>query len=207
MAVKEKFIRDLINELNDENQRLERQNKQKLDICYIVSVIEQRIEECKEFMNTISKYNYCINGYEEDYTGGYTDGKIRILIEKPDKEKESDYLIDAYYDYCYYIEFTYDERYWGYCQCTPEDEGYNAEHNCCGYSCDWVAPAFRITKEYNLGYYSWKGFKRDYWEYEKKFKIMNSENAEELERLEKEKIKKQLEEQIIMLQKRIESLQ
>jgi len=36
---------------------------------------------------------------------------------------------------------------------------------------------------------------------------MIAENAEELERLEKERIKKQLEEQIIMLQKRLESLQ
>lgn len=206
MTIKEKFIRDLTNELYKINERLKSEHKRNIDVCFLVSVVDQRIEECEDFMNTISKYKYVFSEYEEDHSEGYTNGKIKILIEKPDEEKESECLSDIYYDYCYCIEFLFDERYWGYCQCSPEDDGYDAKHDCCGCSCDFIAPAFEITKEYNLGYYSWNGLQKDYWEYEKKFKIINSENVEELEKLEKERIKKRLEEEIERLKKRIASL-
>jgi hypothetical protein len=122
MDIKEKFIKNLINELNDINERQLKEDSQ-IDVCWLVSAVDQQIDECKEFMNTISKYQYHINGYEEDHSQGYTNGKIRILIEKPDEEKESDYMMDAYYDYCYYIEFRDDERMWGYCECAPGMSG------------------------------------------------------------------------------------
>lgn len=205
MNIKEKFIRDLIDELNRVNER-ELNNENKISVCYLVSVVDQHIEECTDFMNAISKYNYHIDGYEEDHSSGYTNGKIRVLIEKPDEEKESDFMVDAFYNYYYCIEFLYDERMWGYCQCTLDDDGYDPEHDCCGCGCDWTAPAFRITKVYDLGYYKWDGYQRDYWEYERQFKIKESVNNEEVARLEKEKIKKRLEEEIAKLQQRIDSL-
>ena len=190
MSVKDQFIKDLINKLNDINESREK----KLNICYLVSVIDQQIEKCTEFIYAISEYQYYI---EEDCTNRYTQGRIKVFIEDID---------DDYYKFCYNIEFTYDERLWGYCQCTPNDEEYNAEHDCCGCGCDWYATAFRITKEIDLGNFAWDGYEKDYWQYEKEFKLKQSDIAEELERLEKEKLKQSIEDQIAELQERLKQL-
>ena len=127
MSIKEKFIRDLIDELNDINEnRITYENKRPIDVCRVVSVIDQQLENCKEFIEDITEHTYHINRYEESH--GFTYPKIRILIEKNDSEKNPNYV--EYYDthnYCYYIEFTNDERYSGYCECTPNDSGYNEE--------------------------------------------------------------------------------
>lgn len=207
MSIKEKFIRDLINELNDINEReLIYHDKNPLDICYIVSVIDQQIENCKDFMENISKNKYYINGYDEDHSQGYTQGRIRILIEKLDEEKESEYMFDAYYDYCYYIEFLYDERLWGYCQCTSDMPGYNKEHDCCGNGCDWTAPAFRIEKSISLGGGKWRGSESDYWKYEEQFNQNEENKNKEVKEYEKKKQKEYLEKQIEELQEKLNNL-
>jgi hypothetical protein len=205
--IKEKFIQELINELNRENEGRIYYDKKPLDICYMVSVIEQKIEECEEFMQELSNKKWVINGYDEDYINGYTNGEIRILIEKPEEEKESEYLVDAFEDYCYYIEFLFDERMWGYCQCTPEDEGYNEKYKCCGVGCDWVAPAIRITKEVDLGYYKWEGYERDYWEYEKQFYKKEENKSKKVEEYKKQQRIKEIQRQIKQLQEELEKLQ
>lgn len=196
--VKERFIQKLIKELNKENKYRECP----LDVCYMVSVVEQQIDKCKEFMEDLQTKNWLINGYYKDTTGGYTNGKIRILIEKTEEEKE--YQNDVYEDYCYYIEFLYDERYWAYCQCTPEDDGYDKEHGCCGIDCDWIAPAFRITKEVsvgvNMGYNTWEGQQRDYWEYEKQFNLKQKNKNKEVEEYQKQQKKDRILKEIQRLQ-------
>jgi hypothetical protein len=206
--IKEQFINDLITELNDINER-DRvyYGKTPLDVCYMVSIVNQQIENCTEFMNDISTHRYCINGYDEDYSQGYTNGRIRVLIEKPDEEKESEYMVDAYHPYCYYIEFQYDERLWGYCQCEPKDEGYNADKHCCGMGCDWTATAFIITREENIGYYKWSGFEKDYWEYEKEFNANEKNKNAEVEAYEKELSKQYLKKQIEELQNKLNKLE
>lgn len=188
--IKEKFISKLIKELNDENERTAHDNKKTLDVCFMVSIVDQKIEECKEFMEDITKYKYCINGFDKDTTGGYTNGKIRILIEKPEKENEMMYA--AYYDYCYYLEFTYDERYWGYCMCDPQDEGYIEKHQCTGNGCDWVAPSFHIEKSISLGGGRWEGTEKDYWAYEEKFNLVEENKNKEVEKHRKEQEKQRL---------------
>jgi hypothetical protein len=204
MSIKDKFIRDLIDELNDVNERqLIYNNKTPIDVCYIVSVIDQQIENCEEFINDILKNKYYINGYDEDTSGGYTNGRIRVLVEKPDEEKESEYMMDAYYDYCYYIDFLLDERYWGYCECSPKDEDYNEQHKCCGNGCDWVAPAFSVTKSIGLVSGKWNGQERDYWEYEEKFKANEQNKNAEVEKYEKEENRKRIENQIKDLQEKL----
>jgi len=189
--VKEKFIQELIKELNYENNRRIDSDKKPLDVCYMVSVVDQQIENYQEFMHDLQTKNWLINGYDEDTTGGYTNGRIRILIEKTEEEYE---------DYCYYIEFLYDERYWGYCECNADDEGYDKEHDCCGIDCDWVAPAFIITKEINMGYSTWKGQQRDYWEYEKKFNLKQENKNKEVEEYQKQQKKARILEEIQRLQ-------
>lgn len=167
MTVKDQFIRDLIDELNEESSRYA--NRKPLDIAYMVSVVDQQLENCTEFIEDITKYGYHINGYDFDASEGYTNGKIRVLIEKPEEERGSDMMYDAYFNYCYCIEFGFDERYWGYCSCEPTHNGYDEKRKCCGNGCDWTAPSFYISKSISLGGGKWDGVERDYWEYEKKF--------------------------------------
>jgi len=207
LSAKDQFIKNLINELNNENENRINCDKKPLDIPYIVSVVDQQIENCKEFIDDITMHTYLINGYDEDNSMGYTNGKIRILIEKSDDEKESEYMIDAYYDYCYYIEFLYDERHWGYCECTPEDEGYNEKHKCCGYGCDWSASAFRIEKVISLGGYSWKGQERDYWEYQEQFESNEQNKNKEVDKFKLEKEKQYLRDKIKELQDELNELE
>lgn len=209
MTVKGKFIQDLINALNEENEYEVDYlgNKPPIeDVSFLVSVVDQQIENYKEFMDDITKHKYHIDSYEEDHSEGYTNGKIRILIEKSEEEKESQYLIDAYYDYCYYIEFLFDQRHWGYCQCTPEDEGYNPKYDCCGCGCDWDAPAFRLIREYVLGCSSWDGEERDYWNYKEQFEVNEQNKNEEVENFKKEQKKLELEAEIARLQVKLNEL-
>lgn len=207
MNIKETFIKNLIEELNDYNQRSRiPYDQSSLDVYYIVSVVDQQIENCKEFMEDITNHNYRFNGYTEDITQGYTNGSIEILIEKLEEEKESEYMVDAYYNYSYKIEFTYDERNWGYCQCSHEDKGYDKEHGCCGMGCDWDAPSFRLTKEINLNCESWVGQEKDYWEYEKQFKANQENKNIEVEKYEKERKRQYLLESISQLQEQLAEL-
>jgi hypothetical protein len=207
-TVKEKFIRDLINELNDINHHAVDYEGQspKVDVPYVVSVIDQQLDKCTEFLEDISKNTYCINGFDEDTTDGYTNGRIRILIEKPQNEEESEYMYDSNTNYIYYINFLYDQRNWGYCQCTPDMEGYNEEHECCGCGCDWYAPSFSIEKVTTVGYGVWEGQERDYWDYKKKFLTNEQNNKEELVKILKEQEKKRLEGEIKALQNKLNSL-
>lgn len=208
MSVKDKFIKDLIAELNDINERqLIYYDKRPIDVCYMVSVIDQQLEKCKEFLEDITENTYNINGYDEDISGGYTNGKIRILIEKPDSEKESEYMFDAYYDYCYYIEFVEDERNWGYCQCTPSDSSYNEKHGCCGSGCDWHAPAFRLEKSISLSGGKWIGQECDYWKYENKFNDNEQNKNDEVEKYQLEQKRKSIQNRIAELKKELEELE
>jgi len=202
-SIKDQFIQNLINELNSENENRIYHDKKILDTPYIISVIDQQIKNCKEFLDDITRHTYYINGYNEEYSGGYTNGKIRILIEKSNNEKESEHCTDAYYNHCYHIEFLYDERYWGYCECTPEDEGYNEKYKCCGYGCDFTAPAFKIEKVVDLGYYAWEGQKKDYWEYKEQFEANEQNKNEEVEKFKSEEKKQNLKNRIKELQEEL----
>ena len=207
MSVKEKFIRDLISELNDINEnRITYENKHLIDVCRVISVIDQQLENCKEFLDDITDHAYHINGYEE--SNGFTHPRIRIFIEKNDSEKDHEYI--EYYDqhnYCYYIEFTNDERYSGYCECTPNDSGYNEKYGCCGRGCDWVAPAFSLEKSINLGGRVWKGQERDYWKYKDKFNRNEQNKNDEVEKYQLEEQRKNIKSQIAELKKKLEELE
>jgi len=205
-SVKDQFIQNLIKELNNENEHMINNSKNPLDICYMISVIDQQIENCKEFLDDITKHTYCINGYDKDYSEGYTNGKIKILIKKTEDEKESKHWADAYYNYYYCIEFLYDERHWGYCECTPEDKDYNEKYKCCGDGCDWNSPAFRIEKVINLGYCIWEGQERDYWEYKEQFESNEKNKNENVEKFKIEEKKQNIRDRIKDLQEELDKL-
>jgi len=207
MNIKDKFIESLIQELNRENEYRIAYDKNPINVCYMVAALSQHLESCsEEFIQDISQYSFYINGYEEDQTEGYSLGSIDVLIEKPNEEKESEYMMHAYYDHHYKIDFLFDDRYWGYCECSPEDAGYVEEHQCIGMGCDWSAPAFRISKISHVGYGKWDGNEKDYWSFEKQFRENEANKNEEVERYQKEQEKKRLETQIKEIQERLHSL-
>ena len=155
--VKDEFISALIDELNEENKYRIGENKSPINVCFMVATLDQQLDNCKEFIEVLENRNWVINGYERDEYDYYSDGKIRVVIKKHEEDKESEYLVDAYENYCYYIEFLEDQRYEGYCFCDENTEGYNQKYKCSGVSCDWTAPAFRITKEIDMYYAEWQG--------------------------------------------------
>ncbi len=185
MDIKEKFIKQLIDELNNINEfrlvQLQEKYQFLIDVCFVVSVIYQQIKKCKEFMEDISKNDYCIN---HD-----TLGRVAIV------------LVNC--DYYYHIDFMEDKRDWDYCECSSEDIDYNFKYDCCGIDCRWDTLAFKITKVINIGYSKWEGKQKDYWEYKENFE---KNRNEEVEKYEKEQRKKYLEEQIYNLQKELEIL-
>lgn len=203
MNVKNKFIEDVVKELNDVNRERIKENKNPLDIPFMVSVLDQQLETCEEFIHDISKNKYLINGFEE--VEGII-GRMQVLIEKPEDEKESNFLIHAFYDYCYYIDFFAEPRLYGECKCSPDDEGYNHEYGCCGLECEWYAPSFEIYKSIFLKKATWKGDQRDYLEYEKQFKENEKRKNNEVEEYKKQQRKKFLQQQIEQLQKELDSL-
>lgn len=75
---------------------------------------------------------------------------------------------DDHPDYSYEIIFTYGPRFEGYCQCTPEDDGFRPDKGCCGISCDWYAPVIYIRKVEDIINYEWNGDQSSYWDMEKK---------------------------------------
>lgn len=166
---KQKFIEKLVSELKESEVQ---------NIPFLVSVVEQQVHEFVELYEDINKYDFSIHNYQKD---NYTNGKIDVIIEKPENQRESDLLIDAYFDYHYTIHFVYDDRPWGYCTCSPEDKGYNKEHKCCGNGCDWYAPAIYVEKVMELGQANWYGNEADYWKYEEDFYKTSEEQQRENE--------------------------
>ena len=189
--MKEKFILDLIKELNevndsriDENKyKLEAEKLKTLDVCYMIAAVAQHIGENKEFIDDITNYDYSVESYAED-TVGYTHGKIEVTLNK---RGDFSHYYDSMLDYHYEITFRYDGRLWGYCECTPDMTAYNKAHDCCGNGCDWNAPAFDLKKVTNMGNYNWTGCEADYWDFETKFKNEDKNRNEEAEQLAKQR--------------------
>ena len=69
-STKEQFIKNIINELNNENKNRINNNKEIIDVCYIISVVDQQIEKCKEFIDDITTHTYLIENYDEEYSEG-----------------------------------------------------------------------------------------------------------------------------------------
>lgn len=190
-TVKDRFIKKIITELSDENEVRIDGGENPLDICYMVSVLDQQLDNCSDFMNVLKEENWLVNGY--------INGKIRVLIENKGKS-------NTFKDCCYYINFLHDKRHWGYCECSPEDEGYNEEYDCCGNGCDWDAPAFSIEKVERVCCGIWDGLAKDYWQYEDKFNKIQTIKSIKLEQYKKEREKAQILEAIKKLQNKLDNL-
>ena len=97
--------------------------------------------------------------YQEDTTGGYTDGFFRFML----------YLDGDLMSISTAI-LTSEIVLVNYCSCTPEDKGYNQQHECCGVKCDWTKPMAKITtQEYMCNdnshtvEWAWEGTAQELW--------------------------------------------
>ena len=184
------FLDRLADELKSENENREYENKSEddrysiLNIPFIVSSLWEAFKAepniYSDFIKCLSKaYDYQITIVEpnNDYYG-----ICRAIVGF----YVSDKVYEGLEEYQYEIEFYYDPREWGYCECTPDMKDYREDKGCCGHGCDWWAPAFEMRKSYEVGNHSWNGDEHDYWDFEDDFYKDDKELAEQEEKRHKE---------------------
>ena len=196
----QKFLDAFVNELKRENSDREYYGTKKLNIPFIISTLYQ------SFNNSVDKYTELISDLEKwsDYginieksTNDY-DGIIDVEISliKYDEESEEDYCEYDTPNYDYKLCFSYDERNWGYCECTPYMEDYREDKHCCGHGCDASFSSFTLHKILNLGGDTWHGDEHDYWEFEDEFYASDKELAEKKAEEDKARTNKELKSRI-----------
>lgn len=160
--IKEKFIKEVVECLKEEA----------LDVPYLVVPLVQAIDkkELDEFFEDLGKHENYSYYYENDSTGGFTNGCVTINLP----------------ECSYKIEFGLDERYFGYCECSPDDEGYHSVKQCCGHGCDWDAPTITLHKIKTLFKHSFNGDEHAFWDFEDGYYKLDKEASEEKARKEKE---------------------
>ena len=194
------FLDKVVDELKREKEYNRLKNDQ-LDIPFIISSIYQSFknntDRYKDFIEDLDKYSdygLYIEDSQNDYNGLVD---IGITLVK--------YINDANYpefteydnpDYDYKFTLTYDERNWGYCECTPDMSDYREDKHCCGHGCDSSFCSFELHKIVHVIKDTWHGDEHDYWEFEDEFyasdKELSDKKAEE-DRLRKiEELKNQI---------------
>ena len=195
------FLDKVVDELKREKEYNRLKNDQ-LDIPFIISSIYQSFknntDRYKDFIEDLDKYSdygLYIEDSQHDYNGLVD---IGITLVK--------YINDANYpeftdydnpDYDYKFTLAYDERNWGYCECTPDMSDYREDKHCCGHGCDASFCSFELHKIVHVIKDTWHGDEHDYWEFEDEFyasdKELSDKKAEE-DRLRKiEELKNQIE--------------
>jgi hypothetical protein len=185
------FVERVVATLMDENRSRIGSDERLLDVAFMVAPIEQSIGG-DEFAPLLATLGDEAEMYYREERDNY--GEVQRLHIVTGTEGAN---------YYYVLSFTTNERMWGYCECSPSDAEYDAEHRCCGHGCDWVAPSFSVRKVEHVGHAAWEGDESDYWRYEKAVNALLAENnadvdaASKRERAayllaEKERIEKQL---------------
>ncbi len=206
LKVKNKFIEMLSNNLIVENNKRTSAHKSLLDVCFMVAAVDQGIQYYFEFMQTVANHSYELGNYIDDSSHGYTHGSIHIYVRKPSAGTTGKSILEQYFHYYYSLHFVEDRRYFGECRCTAAANDFNAEHNCCGKTCDWSAPKFYLQKNYNGGHFSWNGDQQSYWDYQNKFNRYILEKEIEHETYKKEHERKQLEKLLKQIQAQLATL-
>lgn len=199
------FIEQLIDVLKYENTYRE-PNGKKLDIPFLVSVLWQDLTnnyECyNEFCSDLrDSDNYDIVIGEDNYCIC----KVNVFLYN-DTENDNWKCVEEA-DFRYEITFSYDERNWGDCVCSPCDSDYREDKHCCGHGCDWDAPSIEVRKSFLVSNHSWNGDEHDYWDFEDKFYANDKEENEKKLLAEREYKIKNLKETIENAQKELKELE
>lgn len=205
------FLERLAEELKNENEDREWDNQSEEDkksIFNIPFLISSLWEAFKTERNTYSDFIKCLKK-SYDY---------QINIVEPDNDyygickaiigfHVSEEVYEGLEEYQYEIHFLYDQRDWGYCQCTPDMKDFREDKNCCGHGCDWWAPSFEIRKSYIMGNHAWSGDEHDYWEFEDEFYASDKELADKKAEEDKARMIEELRNRIESDQKKLAELE
>lgn len=200
------FLDSLVEELNRENIDREQTGTKQLDIPFIISTLYQ------SFKNNPDKYNDFIEDLVEwsDYfivmneSQNTYNGIIDVDVVLSKEYLESEFENPNYdYRFC----FNYDNRHYGYCECTPDMPDYREDKHCCGHGCDAAFCEFDLHKVMHIASESWDGDEHDYWDFEEEFYASEEEIAERKLRIDRELAIKELKENIAAEQKRLEKLE
>lgn len=205
------FLDKVINELKREKEYNRFQNDQ-LNIPFIISSIYQsfknNIDKYKEFIEDLDKYSdygLYIENSKNDYNGLIDIGITLVrYINDVNNPGFTDYD-NPNYDYKFTL--TYDERNWGYCQCTPDMPDYREDKQCCGHGCDASFCEFSLHKVLHIVSGSWEGDEHDYWDFEDEFYMSDKELAQKKEKEDREREIEELRNRIEADQKRLAELE
>lgn len=179
----QRFLNNLVNELKAEiNDKGTLLKNGQLDIPFIISSLYQSFSRddsnsiYKAFIEDLEKYSdyVLILTDTNDVYNGICDLYIS-LIKYYNKELQLNYKMP---DYDYRICFSYDDRLYGYCECTPDMDDYREDKACCGHGCDAIFCKFQLQKILNITEDSWHGDEHDYWDFEDEFYASDKELAD-----------------------------
>lgn len=158
------FIDKLIDELKYENELRKSSGEHKLNIPFIISLLYQSFERDED------RYNqFILDLYYHNYD---------LIIHVSEDEIANVYITldneEALHEY--ELSFYYDERNWGYCECSPDMPDYREDKHCCGHGCDADFCSFTLNKIVRISNDTWHGDEHDYWEFEDEFYKKEEEN-------------------------------
>lgn len=132
-----------------------------------------KYSELFEYIFSMKDYDMSVEDFDKD--GGF----IISLYART----ESQFEMETFEDYTYLIECYIEDRWRGYCNCSPEDEDYDERYKCCGHSCDYYAPMFAWYKKVTKGLYSYDGDAHDIWDYRDKYMEAHRSDEQEAEKI------------------------
>lgn len=194
----QKFIEQLVDVLKYENTCRE-PNGKKLDIPFLLAAL------CQDLMYNSKRYDvFCSDLRDcDNYDIVIEDSEYYICKANVIIYNERAYGLIFRYE----ITFSYDERNWGYCECSPGDPDYREDKHCCGHGCDWEAPSVEVRKSVIVSNHLWVGDEHHYWEFEDKFYADDKEENEKKLLAERECKIRNLKEIIENAQKELKKLE
>lgn len=180
----QKFLDNFIEELKRENSDRRYREIKEFNIPFIVSSLYQSFKNNTDkyigFITDLKKYseyNIIIEDTANEYNG-IVDVLVNLVRCKEYEDPADFYDNYEVADYDYKFCFLYDERYWGYCECTPDMKDYREDKHCCGHGCDASFCEFQLHKVLHIAKDTWHGDEHDYWEFEDEFYASDKELAD-----------------------------
>lgn len=152
----------------------------------------------EDFLNNKPEFYYLILENKKIFNDiyqhlkNYFDSDIDFYFEK-NEDRENYYKLGDLaiyienYDYTYFLEFRENDDSRGYCECQPEQKGYDERYKCCGIYCDRFVPSFSFYKKRNDDNRNWKHMERDLWNIQDEWNEVSKDELEEIQKQEKKK--------------------
>lgn len=207
----QKFLDTFVDELKRENSDREYHDTRKLNVPFIISTLYQSFnnntDKYNEFISDLEKwsdYSLIIDKPVNDYNGIID---VTVSLIKYDEESEENFSEYDTTDYDYKFCFSYDERNWGYCECTPDMDDYREDKHCCGHGCDAYFCEFELHKILHITKDTWNGDEHDYWDFEDEFYTDDKELTDKKAEEDKSRMVKELKSRIEADSKKLAELE